>query len=228
MRHLLARNLGLAHALVALLAAIGVALAVTSAWQAEETRASLSPDLHSLAEEALICHAAAIAYLAASVAVEWQLSRCWRGGETSPTPLQTVCVFIQGSVALGGVAIVLRGAVSRAWLAGLGPVLPITVTVAVLAVGFSLAGRWLCHESGPVPRDAFGSQGVLRWLRGLLVVTAIGWLVALAWLEARPLPTPPPPEPMTLARAAPALSAARLSAATIARKPQTNEGSRSC
>ena len=36
---------------------------------------------------------AAIAYLAASVAIEWQLSRCWRGGETSPTPLQTVGVI---------------------------------------------------------------------------------------------------------------------------------------
>lgn len=223
MRHLLARNLGLAHALVALLAAVGVALAVASAWQADETRDALSPDLHSLAEEALLCHAAAIAYLIASVAIEWQLSRCWRGGETSPTPLQTVCVFVQGSVALGGVAVVLRGAVSRAWLAGLGPVLPITLTVAVLAVVLSLAGRWLCHERGPVPRDAVGSLGVLRWLRGLLVVTAIGWLVALAWLEARDLPTPTTPEPMALSRAA-----AVSSTATIARAPRILERSRSC
>ena len=118
---------------------------------------------------------------------------------------------------------VLRGAVSRAWLAGLGPVLPITVTVAVLAVALSLTGRWLCHESGPVPRDALGSQGVLRWLRGLLVVTAIGWLVALAWLEARPLPTPASPEPMTLARAVQGSSTA-----TIVRTPRTIERSRSC
>jgi hypothetical protein len=107
-------------------------------------------------------------------------------------------------------------------------VLPITVTVAVLAVGLSLAGRWLCHESGPVPRDALGSLGILRWLRGLLVVTAIGWLVALAWLEARDLPTPPPPEPVTLARAATRLSAAQYSTTTIARAPRTNDGSRPC
>lgn len=188
MRHILARNLGLAHALVALLAVAGIGLAAKSAWQAEATRTSLSPELHELAEEATFCHLAAIAYLAASVVFQWQLARCWRMGDVSPTALQTVSVFVQGSVVLGGVAVVLRGALSRAWLAGLGPVLPITVTVAALAVGLSLLGRWLCHNSGPVPRDAYWPEARLRWLRGMLVVAAIVWLVALAWLEARPLP----------------------------------------
>jgi uncharacterized membrane protein len=84
--------------------------------------------------------------------------------------------------------------VSRAWLAGLGSVLPITVTVAVLAVVLSLTGRWLCHDSGPLPRDAQGPAAHLRWLCGLLVVAAIVWLVALAWLEARPLPYPTLPD----------------------------------
>lgn len=198
-RHFLARNLGLAHALVAVLALVGAGLAAASAWRAEESRASLSPGLHELAEEAIACHLAAIGYLVASVAFQWQLARCWRAGEISPTALQTVSVFVQGSVALGGVAVVLRGAVSRAWLAGLGPVLPITVTVAVLAVALSLAGRWLCQDSGPVPREPDASAMRLRWLRVLLVVAAIVWLVALAWLEARPLPYPGLPGPATLA-----------------------------
>ena len=214
MRHFLARNLGLAHALVALLALVGVVLAADSAWKAEATRTSLSPELHELAEEAIVCHLAAIVYLAASVVFQWQLARCWRTGEFSPAALQTVSVFVQGSVALGGVAVVLRGALSRAWLAGLGPVLPIAVTVAALAVALSLLGRWLCYDTGPVPRDAYWPDARLRWLRGMLVVAAIVWLVALAWLEARPLPYQALPDLVMLTR-----DGVNLSLATVALVP---------
>ncbi len=170
------RSLATAHAALMFLSLIALAI-LAYTWPAQETKSTAG-----LATPALCLQTAVLLYLASTAMLELNFAQGLRRGQSvaaglgMPTLLGHLWIFLVAAFAAW------RGAASRTYLARLDWQLATLLTISLLSLALLFATQRVTGGAND-PANTRQLRG-LSWLHAVLCMAAI---LALWWLETRPL-----------------------------------------
>ena len=175
------RRLATAHLTLALLTVVGTLVVVWWTW-----RQPTANNIDTLRFAAWYAVAATLIYLATATTAMLVWYRRWQRGDSPVAPPERWkwrAALTSAIVAVAWAAI--SGTDSRAWLAGLDPLLVAAVVASLLALVFEIVASCTCAANA---NDSTPSDEVSAWVSRGALLAALAMLASLVYLESRPLP----------------------------------------